>query len=70
MFWPRFINEWEAYYEDLSKDLHVGCCVLIEEQIGKDLSEEDKEAMNDGQKEQLSNLEKEARHIFEKESKI
>ena len=29
MFWPRFINEWEAYYEDLSKDLRVGCFVLI-----------------------------------------
>lgn len=24
MYWPRFINEWEAYYDDLAKDLHVG----------------------------------------------
>ncbi|CBK20881.2 uncharacterized protein [Blastocystis hominis] len=60
MYWPRFINEWEAYYDDLAKDLHVG----------KDLSEEDKEAMNDGQREQLVNLEKEAKHIFDKENKV
>lgn len=37
--------------------------------MGKDLSAEDKELLNDGQREQLNNLEKEARHIFEKENK-
>ena len=68
MYWPRFINEWEAYYDDLAKDLHVGTAIWIQEQVGKDLSEEDKEAMNDGQREQLVNLEKEAKHIFDKEN--
>lgn len=34
------------------------------------MSEEDKEAMNDGQREQLVNLEKEAKHIFDKENKV
>ena len=69
MYWPRFINEWEAYYDDLAKDLHVVDRIWSKAQVGKDLTEEDKEAMNDGQKEQLNNLEKEARHIFEKENK-
>lgn len=70
MYWPRFINEWEAYYDDLAKDLHVGTAIWIQKQVGKDLSEEDKEAMNDGQREQLVNLEKEAKHIFDKENKV
>lgn len=70
MYWPRFINEWEAYYDDLAKDLHVGMNEWGQEQVGKDLSEEDMEAMNDGQREQLVNLEKEAKHIFEKENKV
>ena len=29
MYWPRFINEWEAYYDDLAKDLHVGTAIWI-----------------------------------------
>ena len=30
MFWPRFINEWEAYYQDLSKDEHVYLSTAID----------------------------------------
>ena len=38
-------------------------------QIGRDLSNEDKELLNDNQKEQFKTLEQEAKHIFDKENK-
>ncbi|KAK8791481.1 hypothetical protein WA588_001486 [Blastocystis sp. NMH] len=58
-FMNPFLHEWEAYYQDLASD----------KQIGKDLTDEDKSLLNDSQKEQVHNLEEEARHIFEKENK-
>ena len=64
-----FLHEWEAYYQDLASDQHVGYGFFCWMKIGKDLTDEDKSLLNDSQKEQVHNLEEEARHIFEKENK-
>ncbi|KAK8829218.1 hypothetical protein WA577_004485 [Blastocystis sp. JDR] len=58
-FMNRFLYEWEAYYNDLAHDKH----------IGKDLTREEKDMLNDSQKEQFQSLEQEAKHLFDKEKK-
>ena len=69
-FMNRFLYEWEAYYNDLAHDKHVtSLSDWTNTQIGKDLTKEEKDMLNDSQKEQFQSLEQEAKHLFDKEQK-
>ena len=73
---PKQYPDITSYLESESQTYASDSVALVQtyfyltDLAGKDLSEEDMEAMNDGQREQLVNLEKEAKHIFEKENKV